>query len=227
MIRERDRFMKQYDIHVESIKDQIYRILKQEIIDCTLKSGEKLVEQTIAARFNVSRAPVREAIKQLTGDGLVINITNRGAFVKVHTAKEMEDMQEVRTIFEEHAVHHAVTVLTDKHRQTLQKLREAILCTIRDDDYRHYQELERELSIQLIRLCDNSIIEDTYTKAYTMMNNFSDSLRRGEHISLQGAAEERIAFIDALLEGDLQKALQLVREHAQRASQFIRQYVIR
>ena len=84
--------MKQYDIHVESIKDQIYRILKQEIIDCTLKSGEKLVEQTIAARFNVSRAPVREAIKQLTGDGLVINITNRGAFVKVPTAKEMEDI---------------------------------------------------------------------------------------------------------------------------------------
>ena len=93
-------------IRVVSIKDQVYQILKQEIIDCKLKSGEKLVEQSIAERFNVSRAPVREAIKQLIGDGLVVNITNRGAYVKIPTAKELEDMQEVRTLFEEHAVHH-------------------------------------------------------------------------------------------------------------------------
>ena len=106
-------------IRVVSIKDQVYQILKQEIIDCKLKSGEKLVEQSIAERFNVSRAPVREAIKQLIGDGLVVNITNRGAYVKIPTAKELEDMQEVRTLFEEHAVHHAVTILTEEHRQAL------------------------------------------------------------------------------------------------------------
>lgn len=219
--------MKQYDIHVESIKDQIYRILKQEIIDCTLKSGEKLVEQSIAARFNVSRAPVREAIKQLTGDGLVVNITNRGAFVKVPTAKEMEDMQEVRTIFEEHAVHHAVTVLTEEHRQALLQLRDEMLSTIPSGDYRRYQELERELSIELIRLCDNAIIEDTYTKAYTMMNNFNDSLMQGEHIRLEEAVADRVEFIDSLLQGNLDKALELVRGHAVRASDFIRRYVIR
>ena len=114
-------------IRVVSIKDQVYQILKQEIIDCKLKSGEKLVEQSIAERFNVSRAPVREAIKQLIGDGLVVNITNRGAYVKIPTAKELEDMQEVRTLFEEHAVHHAVTILTEEHRQALQQIREEML----------------------------------------------------------------------------------------------------
>ena len=205
-------------IRVVSIKDQVYQILKQEIIDCKLKSGEKLVEQSIAERFNVSRAPVREAIKQLIGDGLVVNITN---------AKELEDMQEVRTLFEEHAVHHAVTILTEEHRQALQQIREEMLSTIELNDYRRYQELERKLSVELIRLCENDLIEETYTKAYTMMNNFNDSLIKGAHFSQEGAVTDRVEFIDSLLAGDLDKALELVRGHSERAMEFIRHYVTR
>lgn len=214
-------------IRVVSIKDQVYQILKQEIIDCKLKSGEKLVEQSIAERFNVSRAPVREAIKQLIGDGLVVNITNRGAYVKIPTAKELEDMQEVRTLFEEHAVHHAVTILTEEHRQALQQIREEMLSTIELNDYRRYQELERKLSVELIRLCENDLIEKTYTKAYTMMNNFNDSLIKGAHFSQEGAVTDRVEFIDSLLAGDLDKALELVRGHSERAMEFIRHYVTR
>lgn len=214
-------------IRVVSIKDQVYQILKQEIIDCKLKSGEKLVEQSIAERFNVSHAPVREAIKQLIGDGLVVNITNRGAYVKIPTAKELEDMQEVRTLFEEHAVHHAVTILTEEHRQALQQIREEMLSTIELNDYRRYQELERKLSVELIRLCENDLIEETYTKAYTMMNNFNDSLIKGAHFSQEGAVTDRVEFIDSLLAGDLDKALELVRGHSERAMEFIRHYVTR
>ena len=63
--------MRRQEIFTETIKDQIYQILKEEIMNCTIKSGDKLVEQSIADRLSVSRSPVREAIKQLTGDGLV------------------------------------------------------------------------------------------------------------------------------------------------------------
>ena len=170
---------------------------------------------------------VREAIKQLIGDGLVVNITNRGAYVKIPTAKELEDMQEVRTLFEEHAVHHAVTILTEEHRQALQQIREEMLSTIELNDYRRYQELERKLSVELIRLCENDLIEETYTKAYTMMNNFNDSLIKGAHFSQEGAVTDRVEFIDSLLAGDLDKALELVRGHSERAMEFIRHYVTR
>ena len=81
------------------------------------------------------------------------------------------------------------------------------------NDYRRYQELERKLSVELIRLCENDLIEETYTKAYTMMNNFNDSLIKGAHFSQEGAVTDRVEFIDSLLAGDLDKALELVRGH--------------
>ena len=152
-------------------------------------------------------------------------IHNEAYFVKL--AKELEDMQEVRTLFEEHAVHHAVTILTEEHRQALQQIREEMLSTIELNDYRRYQELERKLSVELIRLCENDLIEETYTKAYTMMNNFNDSLIKGAHFSQEGAVTDRVEFIDSLLAGDLDKALELVRGHSERAMEFIRHYVTR
>lgn len=95
------------------------------------------------------------------------------------------------------------------------------------NDYRRYQELERKLSVELIRLCENDLIEETYTKAYTMMNNFNDSLIKGAHFSQEGAVTDRVEFIDSLLAGDLDKALELVRGHSERAMEFIRHYVTR
>ena len=61
--------MKLKPIHTETIKDQVYHILRQQIIEGSLPPGYKIVEQDVADQLNVSRSPVREAIKQLTGDG--------------------------------------------------------------------------------------------------------------------------------------------------------------
>ena len=74
--------MRVCQIHTETIKDQIYDILRQQIMDGTLRPGDKIVEQSIADQLNVSRSPAREAIKQLVGDGFLTYIPNRGAFVK-------------------------------------------------------------------------------------------------------------------------------------------------
>lgn len=217
--------MRKNEIKISSIKDQIYHILKSEIINGTLKSGEKLVELNIAARFNVSRSPVREAIKQLVGDGLVENVTNRGACVKLPTPKEVQDMQIVRTIFEEYAIREAAEHLTDQGRHTLEKLRADFLCTLESGDYQKYQALERTLSIEIIRMCNNSVIENDYIKVYTMMNHFSNSVMSSQQAKFAETVQERIDLIDALLQGDSEQALAAVHKHAIQASQYIKTLV--
>ena len=109
--------MREAKIVTDSIKDQIYQILKEDILTGELRSGEQLVEQTIAARFNTSRSPVREAIKQLTGDGLVINITNKGTFVKTPTIAELHDIQEMRQVLEVFAVKKTIQHLSDSAKR--------------------------------------------------------------------------------------------------------------
>lgn len=217
--------MKEQDIQVASIKDQIYTILKEEIINNTLKSGEKLAEQAIATRFNVSRSPVREAIKQLTGDGLVVNVPNRGAYVKVPTAKEIEEMQTLRHIFEEYAISQLPTAMNEERRARFEKLRVGMLHALEENNFEAYHQLERKMAAALVRLTENSLIEDSYRKVYTMMTNYSVYLHRSEHSKFEETVNERIRLLDAILAGDVESAMKELHQHAEHAAHYIQNFV--
>lgn len=217
--------MKEQDIQVASIKDQIYTILKEEIINNTLKSGEKLAEQAIATRFNVSRSPVREAIKQLTGDGLVVNVPNRGAYVKVPTAKEIAEMQTLRHIFEEYAISQLPTAMNEERRARFERLRAGMLRALEEDNFEAYHQLERKMAAALVRLTENSLIEDSYRKVYTMMTNYSVYLHRNEHSKFEQTVNERIRLLDAILAGDVESAMKELHVHAEHAAYYIQNFV--
>jgi len=68
-------------IEKKSLADQLYEILRQEIIDQTLKCGEKINIEDLKRKYNVSQTPIREALNRLQQDGLVENITNSGVKV--------------------------------------------------------------------------------------------------------------------------------------------------
>ena len=103
--------MRNNAIYTGTIKDRVYDVLRQEIMDGKLRPGDKIVEQNIADRLNVSRSPVREAVKQLIGDGLLLCIPNKGAFVKPLSFKEVQDSNEVRILLEMYAINH----INEKH----------------------------------------------------------------------------------------------------------------
>ena len=65
-----------------TIKEQVYQILRQELVRQRYKPGEWLQENEIAERLNVSRSPVREALRMLTGDGLLVEIPKKGVYVR-------------------------------------------------------------------------------------------------------------------------------------------------
>lgn len=208
---------KRQTIFTETIKDQIYQILKEEIMNCTIKSGEKLVEQAIADRLRVSRSPVREAIKQLTGDGLVENIPNRGAFVKKPTEKEMEDMYSVRLMFEVYAAKRACRVLSKADERQLRRLEKSIQKAYQSGDIKGYHTLERELSNVLIALSGNHIIISTYGNLYTMMSNFGGMVLEGSSCLFQETVGDRLALIQALLDRDAAAAEVVITQHLDRA----------
>lgn len=208
-------------IVTESIKDQIYEILKEEIISGELPPGEQLVEQTIADRFHTSRSPVREAIKQLTGDGLVVNITNKGTFVKMPTFDELKDMQEMRQILEVFAVNKVIHSFSDEDKTELQNLRQRIIDSREANDPEIYLDLERTIWTSIIMMTGNSYVIDSYCKLYAITTNFSKSVIKQRPDSFGHSIEERIAIIDALCSGNAQEAVRITEEHLQRGTQIL------
>jgi DNA-binding GntR family transcriptional regulator len=84
----------------ETLADRIADRLKRLIVTGEIKPGQKLVEKDIAAAFNVSRTPLREALARLVNDGLAIGIPYRGIFVRQITLRQVQDIYELRIAIE-------------------------------------------------------------------------------------------------------------------------------
>ena len=103
------------------LRDVVFNTLRQAILKGELKPGERLMEIQLANTLGVSRTPVREAIRKLELEGLVLMIPRKGAEVAEITRQDMEDVLEVRTALEELAVKDACDHITDAQLSELKK----------------------------------------------------------------------------------------------------------
>ena len=103
------------------LRDVVFNTLRQAILKGELKPGERLREIQLANKLGVSRTPVREAIRKLELEGLVLMIPRKGAEVAEITRQDMEDVLEVRTALEELAVKDACDHITDAQLSELKK----------------------------------------------------------------------------------------------------------
>ena len=102
--------------------DQVSEVLTNAILQGTLKSGEKLTETRLQEQFNVSRTPLREALRVLEKRGLVEILPRRGAYVKKISRKHVEDNFPVRAVLEGLA---AKLTMIRKDPQVIKSLKKA------------------------------------------------------------------------------------------------------
>ena len=86
------------------LRDVVFNTLRKAILRGELKPGERLMEIQLANKLGVSRTPIREAIRKLELEGLVLMIPRKGAEVAQITEKNMQDVLEVRKALEELSV---------------------------------------------------------------------------------------------------------------------------
>jgi DNA-binding GntR family transcriptional regulator len=86
------------------MRDRIRDVLVARILDGTYPAGMQLKELTLAREFNVSQAPIREALRELEGSGLVLSERYRGTHVRGADLDEMRESYELRTTLEVRAI---------------------------------------------------------------------------------------------------------------------------
>ena len=95
------------------LREVVFNTLRQAILRGELKPGERLMEIQLADKLGVSRTPIREAIRKLELEGLVLMIPRRGAEVAEITEKSLRDVLEVRRALEELSVGLACDRITE------------------------------------------------------------------------------------------------------------------
>jgi DNA-binding GntR family transcriptional regulator len=198
-----------------------YFLLKDMILGLKLSPKDSISELKIAAMFGMSRTPVREALKRLSGEGLLISINKKGYFLNIPTLREIKDIYEVRTILEGSASRLAAQnidlnklkifedkFLSFKNDFDIQKEGKRS-----DIDY-DFVKLGRDFHFFIIDSTGNEKLKELIIGIYNQLEIsriYSYGKRKKE------ALEEHLKIINALKERDGEKSQIYMEEHLKNA----------
>ncbi|WP_159233129.1 GntR family transcriptional regulator [Mycolicibacterium vanbaalenii] len=110
----------------QSLGSRVYEILREAILDGTLKPGQKLRQEVLAESIGVSRVPVRSALIQLEADGLVELRDRRGAVVRALTGAQVREIYSIRAVLETHALRLSMASMTGERIARLRRLAQVV-----------------------------------------------------------------------------------------------------
>ncbi len=150
--------------------EQVYQHLKHMILSRELTPGERIPEGRIATLFNVSRTPIREAIKKLNEYGLVETFPRSFSVVTKISTKQAIDIGELRTAYENFALHliFQKKLINDKLLKTLRKASdESVEAMQGNKDWEKAFEKDTEFHHAIISAADNEYLSEAFEKLDT------------------------------------------------------------
>ncbi|HVY82469.1 MAG TPA: GntR family transcriptional regulator [Steroidobacteraceae bacterium] len=138
------------------MRDRIRDVLVARILDGTYPAGMQLKELTLAREFNVSQAPIREALRELEGSGLVTSERYRGTHVRGADLDEMRQSYELRATLEVRAVELAIP-LNDSVVEYLETQLDEMAAGVEQGDPEHYIDAALRFHRRLIDASGNRV----------------------------------------------------------------------
>ena len=192
--------------------DAISKKIADDIVLGHFQPGSRLDEVMLAGRFNVSRTPVREALKQLAIQGLVVCRPNRGAIVAEMTSGQLDQMFEAISELEASCARYAAARMGQNDRERLSGLHAQSRAAMRTGDFERYDQLNQALHDTIIRSCGNpALIEMTFSLRHRVSPYRSSQFRNLERMS--ASFGEHAVIIEALLNHDAATAQREMRAH--------------
>ncbi len=180
------------------LRDVVFNTLRQAILRGELKPGERLMEIQLANKLGVSRTPIREAIRKLELEGLVLMIPRRGAEVAEITEKSLRDVLEVRKALEELSVELACERIAEDDIAKLKTAAKEFEETLKTGDVTQYAEADVKFHDIIYFATENQrLIQLLYNLREQMYRYRVEYLKREEvHQTLLREHEHIIACIE-------------------------------
>lgn len=194
------------------LRDVVFQTLRQAILRGELEPGERLMEIHLANRLGVSRTPIREAIRKLELEGLVLMIPRKGAEVAEITEKSLRDVLEVRRALEELAVELACEKITPEQIQELKDAAASFRDSLQEGDITRIAEADVKFHDVIYLATDNQ-------KLIQLLNNLREQMYRYrvEYLKRsdfhQQLMDEHEEIIETIERGQKDQAVQVVCQH--------------
>jgi DNA-binding GntR family transcriptional regulator len=192
-----------------SLADKAYHEIRGLIVSLELAPGALIDERELIERLEIGRTPVREALRRLAHERLVEVYPRRGMFVTGVDVRELARLSEVRELLEPEAARLAAERATDADREQL-----AELLTELDAGASELMDLDERIHRAVYRASHNDLLEATLEQYYVLaLRIWSMALDRAHE--LEEAVEAHRALLEAIRDGDGERAADTMRAHVQ------------
>lgn len=213
--------MLNFDVHNHRpLREIVYDQLKMQILTGHITPGTRMMEVDLADNMGVSRTPVREAIRKLEKEGLVVIEPRRGAYVSDISVKDMVDTLVVREDMEGLAAFLAAQSISGEEIAELEEITsgysDAIANGVMEDIIRYDEAFHR----RIVELSGNRTLMQLFETVQELALRFRylyyDDFSRYENMPV-----EHRNIIDAIKSGDSAKARQVSDNHVKKLKEFV------
>jgi DNA-binding GntR family transcriptional regulator len=196
-----------------SLADRAYVAIRDRLIMLEIPPLAPIDDEALSTRLGLGRTPVREALKRLEGDRLVVAYPRRGTFATAVDITDLAHICEIRTQLEPLAASRAARNATAAQRTRLVELAQDVAgLEARVDDRRELLRRDVQVHREIYRAAGNPYLEDILVRQDNLATRiwclFLDRLP-----TIAGHVGEHVALLDAIVAGEDEKAGRLALEH--------------
>lgn len=197
-----------------NLEKKIYLTIKKAIINRELAPGEKLSEESLAKVLQVSRTPIRSALKRLSYEGLVQIIPNRGAFVTQPTVKEVKEVFEMRVLLEGYAVEKACQNihLQEEAINKLEKFIHLEELAYKNSQFDQVLEHVLDFHVEIANLANNDVLKKNIQELIALTNIYS-TFYSDINLDEPNSPAEHREIVEAIKKRDAPLAKQIMTKH--------------
>ncbi|MFS0726629.1 GntR family transcriptional regulator [Paenibacillus sp. 1P07SE] len=197
---------------------RVCEMLRKDIVSGYYEPGARLRIKTLVERYQVSQMPVREALQQLQGEGLIMMNPQKGAQVRMIDKQFIGHMYDIRIALEAMLVRGAIPQLTDRKHEELCVTQERYEASFAAKDYAGVLQWNQRLHQGINELCGNreatAIIDRHWRLIDIMYQHYGASASR-----IETAIEEHRALLEAMKQRDVERAVKITAQHGTHAKQ--------
>lgn len=195
-----------------SLRDQALRQLRNAIVVGDLEPGSLHSEQTIAARLGLSRTPIREALLQLVGEGLVVFIPNRGARIAELDAEHLAHVLQFRAAIEGCGASRMAANADSKHLAKLDAELKRQRAIIKNGERLRWVEANADFHSILAESSENRLMIDAFEPLASHTKRLGYRMNHRAQ-RMKESLDEHSAIVDAIRRGDVDRARTMAEEH--------------
>lgn len=159
-------------LDVKSLKDQVYARLKAEILRGAFRPGMPIRDRELCVRFGISRTPIREALLQLGGEGLVVFSPRRGIFVSCRTIDEIEEIYMLLGVLEAFAARRAIRRMGRAEIDRMAELTRELERAYKRNDIASFIRINAKIHEVFLRTCGSQRLTEICMKLRDQLHQY-------------------------------------------------------